>query len=120
MYKRQVIFHVICKGAEGTFCSLNDSLTTLERKKKGRLIGLLARITTRQVTVGTGHQLIFGGREVKVTLKLNALGKELLKRFHKLPAHLMVTLNVNAKASTAISKNVVVSTPATRRRRRRR
>lgn len=114
-----VIFHVICRGAEGTFCSLNDSLTTLERQKKGRLIGLLARIITRQLTVATGHQLIFGGREVKVTLKLNALGKELLKRFHRLPAHLTVTLRLNAKASTAISKNVVVTAPATRPRRRR-
>ena len=115
-----VIFHVICKGAEGTFCSLNDALTTLERLKKGRLIGLLARITTRKLTVATAHQLIFGGREVKVTLKLNALGKELLKRFHKLPVHLTVTLNLKSTASTAISKNVLVSAPATRKRTRKR
>ena len=79
--KGNVSFELACKGAQGTFCSVKDSLTTIERRSHSRLIGLLARITKKQVTVSSGTQVILPGKEMRVTLKLNSTGKALLKQF---------------------------------------
>lgn len=117
--KGNVSFELACKGAQGTFCSVKDSLTTIERRSHSRLIGLLARITKKQVTVSSGTQVILPGKEMRVTLKLNSTGKALLKQFHKLPVHLTVTIAETPKATTALARNLTV-TPAKRAKRRKR
>ena len=104
--KGNVSFELACKGAQGTFCSVKDSLSTLERRRKSKIIGLLARITKKQVTVSSGTQVILPGKEMKVTLKLNSTGKALLKQFHKLPVHLAVTIAGTPKATIALARNL--------------
>jgi hypothetical protein len=108
--KGRVIFTLKCTGPAGSKCSVKDSLVTVERRNKSKVVGLLARIKKRTVTVASGAQSINAGKQLKVTLKLNATGRALLKRFHKLPVHLTVTVAAKPKARTVISKSLTVKT----------
>ena len=106
--KGKVTFSLKCTGAAGSKCSVKDTLSTIERRKGSKILGLLARVKKRTVTVASGAQSIDAGKTMKVTLKLNATGRALLKRFHKLPAHLTVTVAAKPKAKTVISKSLTI------------
>ncbi len=104
----KVIFSLKCTGAVGSKCSVKDSLVTVERRNRSKIVGLLARIKKRSVTIASGAQSIEAGKTLKVTLKLNATGRALLKKFHKIPAHLTVSVAGLPKAKTVISKSLTV------------
>ena len=120
----KVTFTVACKGAAGTSCAVKAALATVEQTRAGKLIALLARkprIKRKTVTVASAARTIPAGHSLKITLALNSTGRRLLARFHKLPAHLTVTLAGTPKATTLVSKSLTVKpAPKPRRRRRRR
>jgi hypothetical protein len=83
-------------------CNGGATLTTTELLKGSKVLHL-ARTKHKKVTIGRTTFTIASGGHKTITVKLNAAGKKLLKRFNKLPAKLSVTLNgktVVAKKAT--------------------
>jgi hypothetical protein len=60
------------------------------------------------VAVGTKTSSIAAETTVTVTIKLNAAGRRLLTRFHKLPVTLTVGLTVNRQPSTVTTRRLLV------------
>jgi hypothetical protein len=114
----QVTFTLACHGAAGTICTIHAALTTVEKLRHGHLVGIVAaRTRSRTVTVASRTLLIPAGLQVKVTIKLNALGRRLLARFHRLPAHLAVLLAGVPASTVVITQNITVR-PAPKKRHR--
>jgi hypothetical protein len=85
------------------------TLTTVEKLRHGHLIGVAAAKThSKTVTVATLTITIPAGQTVKVTLKLNATGRRLLKRFGKLPAHIAAILEGEAGHHTVVAQNLTI------------
>lgn len=114
----KVTLSVSCAGAATTTCSIHASLTTVERKRHGKILGVSARTTRRTVTIGALSATIAAGRTSKLTIKLNATGRKLLARFGKLPARLSVTSLSQRAKSTVLTKTVTIK-PAPKRRKHR-
>jgi hypothetical protein len=108
----KVSFTLACVGAAGGKCIVHASLTTVERLRGHRLLGLTARrrIHTRRVTIARLTLTLTVDQRVRVTLTLNSAGRKLLARFGGLPAHLTVTSSPGAgvKASTVLSRNLSI------------
>ncbi len=112
-----VAFTLACQGVPGSTCAVASTLTTVERRRAKRIIGVAARklkTTSRTVTVGSAGTNIPAGKSVRVTIRLNATGRSLLARFHRLPATLRVTLKGTPSAAM-LSKTITVK-PAPRRK----
>ena len=115
--KGLVTFTVACQGVPGSSCGVASTLTTVERRRSSHIIGIAARrpkTTSRTVTVGAASTSIPAGRTVKVTIRLNATGRSLLARFHRLPANLRIVLK-GTPATTELSRAITVK-PAPKRR----
>jgi hypothetical protein len=63
------------------------------------------------VTVGAKTVTIPAGKTVTITVTLNATGRKLLSRFHKLPVHLSAVLVVGKTRSTVIAQNLTITPP---------
>lgn len=108
-----VSFTISCLGASGTSCELESALTSTEKTKGGKPIGVSAKrhhgkTRSRTVSVASSKIVVPAGQKIKITLRLNAAGKSLLSKFGKLPAHLTVTLLSAGKQSTIISQNITI------------
>ena len=79
-----------CAGAAGTSCTVKATLTTVEtlRGAHPAALGLKSGAHTRTVVVGSGALTIPAGTSRTLTVALNAGGRALLSRFHRLPLHL--------------------------------
>jgi len=107
--KGQVKFTLACHGVAGTSCKVHVTLTTVEKTRHGHLIGIQAAKTkSTKVTVASLTVVIPAGQRVTITLKLNATGRKLLKRFGKLPSHLTAILEHEGGRSTVIAQNLTV------------
>ena len=111
----KVTFSMSCVGTAGTTCSIHGSLTTVERRRHGKILGISARTTRKTVTIGTVSATIAAGKTSKLTIKLNATGRRLLARFGRLPARLSVTSLSQGARSTVLTRTVTIK-PAPRRR----
>ena len=59
---------------------------------------------------------IAAGKRKTVTITLNATGRRLLARFHRLPAHLVVQLiGAGGKRTTAAAQTVTITPPHKRK-----
>jgi Divergent InlB B-repeat domain len=99
-----------CHAAAGKSCTVLAELTTTERLRSGKVIAVSSRRgpTTSQkvVTLARKTVTIKAGASKTVSLSLNATGRRLLKRFHKLPARMTARLvNVTPRA-VIVSKTV--------------
>ena len=115
--KGKVTFKVSCTGAAGETCTVHAALTTVEKLRGSHLLGIAARGRrhNRTITVGAITLVIPAGQSVSVTVGLNSTGRKLLARFHKLPVHLLATLEPEAHhLTTVISQNLTIK-PARRR-----
>ncbi len=79
-----------------TVCAGELALTATEQLKGGMILGEAAatgpvKKTKRVVTVGSEHYRIVHGSHKSLTIKLNALGKRLMKKLGKLSAKFEVT-----------------------------
>lgn len=105
----QVTFRIACHGVAGTRCRIHATLTTVEKLRHGRVIGLAAaKIRSKTITVASLTLLIPAGQTVKVSLKPNSTGRKLLARFHRLPVHLTATLEGAAGRTTIIAQNLTI------------
>jgi riboflavin biosynthesis pyrimidine reductase len=66
--------------------------------------------TTRTVTIAKTTYSVTGGSHTTVTIKLNATGKRLLAKYHKLRAKLTAT---RTGSKTATATKTVTLTPST-------
>jgi hypothetical protein len=135
---RGVSFTLSCQGAPGTSCQGNAALTTIEHKRGKRLVALSARRRTRKqpvalIPVSVSKTVSFSipaGQTRSIFIPLNATGRKLLARAHKLPVTLTVTLTNGPNGPVLVARVGVLVTPGAkpkashrandRRRRRRR
>jgi hypothetical protein len=107
--KGQVTLTLACHGTVGTSCKIHVTLTTVEKRRHGHLIAVVAAKThSKKVTLATVTVTIPAGQRLKISLKLNATGRKLLARFGKLPAHLTATLEGEGARHTVIAQNLTI------------
>jgi glucodextranase-like protein len=84
-----VTFRLSCTGST---CKGGATLTAIEliRKPGGKLVGVAARKVRKTVTVGRVSFSIRAGGAKTVSVKLNATGRKLLKRYKRVPLRLTV------------------------------
>ncbi len=106
----QVSFTVACKGLAGTTCKVHATLTTVEKTRRGHLIGIAAKakIRSKTVTIASVTVTIAAGKRAKLTLKPNATGRKLLKRFGKIPAHLTAILEGEGVRTRLLAQNIAL------------
>jgi hypothetical protein len=106
-------FTLACNGAAGTSCAVQATLTTVEHKRKGHLVGVVAKAKTTsvKVAVGSASLTIAAGHHVTITITINAVGRKLLTRFGKLPVHLSVSSTSLGVKTTVIAQNLIVKPP---------
>ena len=109
--KGKVTFTIGCQGPAGTVCTLQANLTTTERTRAGRLIGVAAAGASRQVSVGTARASTTAGRQATFAISLNATGRKLLARFPRLPVHLTVVLLGGPASSTVLTRTLTIKRP---------
>ncbi len=91
-------FKVTCGGA---VCSGSGTLTTTELLRARTIRLARAHLIKRRHTVGRKAYRVAPGKSRTVTVRLNRTGVKLLKRFHRLPVRLSVTLKrANGKPKT--------------------
>jgi hypothetical protein len=109
----KVSFKFACKGVVGQSCKVVTTLTTIEKLRGSKIVAVLAKrrhqkTRSKTVTVGAVAVTIPAGQTVGVTVNLNATGRKLLARYHKLPVHLSAVLVAGATKSTVIAQNLTV------------
>jgi hypothetical protein len=109
----QVRFTVACTGAAGSSCEIESTITTVEKRRNGRILAVSARrhrprTHSQRVVVGASTLTIPAGQRVTISIQLNALGKSLLARFGRLPVHLTVVQISASRRSTVIVQNLTV------------
>jgi Putative Ig domain len=79
-----VTITISCSGQKTQNCIGGLSLTTVEHLKKPKK-------KTKTVTLGSARYSVAGGAKKVVSVALNAIGKKLLAKDHKLPSKLILT-----------------------------
>jgi hypothetical protein len=105
-----VSFSLACQGAAGTACSGRVQLSTLEKLLGSKLLALSARRQKRhskRVIVGQLTFALPAGQTKKLSVSLDATGKNLLTRFGKLPATLTISL-LNTSPPTVIQTKTTI------------
>jgi hypothetical protein len=82
-----VRFTLACSGAA---CRATATETTTEKLRGRRVISIAAK--RRTVRVGSRRFTIAAGRKKTVVVTLNATGRRLLARYHRLPLRLTIAL----------------------------
>ncbi len=82
---------VSCSPQAAGSCAIALHLTVVETLRHGHAVAVAARRAQRQtVTVGAGGARVGAGQQRTVTATLNATGRRLLARLHRLPARFSV------------------------------
>jgi hypothetical protein len=104
--KTGVSFTVTCASPSGEACTLASTLTARTRVKGKRVVGV-AKL--RKVKVGSKSATIAANRTAVVAVRLNAKGKNLLKRFRRLPVRVDASWSAPRVLKTALtSKRLTV------------
>jgi hypothetical protein len=111
-----VTFALACHGGAGTSCKVRVNATTVERIRHGRVTAVVASTSrAKQVTIAAETTVIPAGHALRIALKLNATGHELLARFGELPAHVTATLEAAGTRHTLIAQNLTIKQKPRRR-----
>ena len=104
-----VAVSVECQGGPGVTCVGSARLTTLERLSKGKVVRLLARSKPRSkhALIGSKTFTLGAGRRKKVVVPLNRRGRELLSRFHKIPATMTISLLDTTPHGTVAARTTI-------------
>jgi trimeric autotransporter adhesin len=109
---------IACHGQEGQNCTGTISATSLEKFAANgkKLVAVAAeahkRARSKAVVVGRGSFTISAGQTKAIKFKLNSTGNQLLKRFKRLPAKLVMTLTAAGAAPKTIATRTVTFKPA--------
>jgi virginiamycin B lyase len=105
-----VVLTLTCTAAVGRRCTSSEALTTTEHRSDTKVLGIssYARPTLASVvTVGRTTFSIAAGRSKVIGLGLNARGRALLERFHKLPGRLTVRLTKGVPRTRVVLSKAV-------------
>jgi hypothetical protein len=110
-----------CTGVTGKTCSGQVSVSMHERTNGSKVMGVLARsghskARTVRVTVGLARYTIAAGQIKKVTVALNATGRRLLKRFHRLTVTVVVGVSTATGMTPLASRTITIKAAAVRKR----
>jgi streptogramin lyase len=105
----------ICVGPPQDRCSLvyliqtHEYVTGFPGSGSGRaaVVAAAAKKKSKLVTIGKATVTLHGGQSKKVTVKLNAKGRRLLKRGKRLKSTLTVTQSVNGRKAKVLLKRSV-------------
>jgi hypothetical protein len=102
-----VTFRVSCSAAS---CKGSAALTATEiLKGQQKLTGVGAKTRRKVVKVGRVSFSLNAGAKKSVTVRLNSLGRKLLKRFKRLPVKLSVSLvPAGGKATAVATKRLTI------------
>jgi hypothetical protein len=104
--------------ASSSACRVTISLKSTETTQGNKVLGVSAAVKRhRTVGVGTRTVKIVAGKTTTVTVTLNATGRRLLARFHRLPVRLRIAV---AGRSGSTTRNVTVRPAGSRGGRTRR
>lgn len=113
---------IACTGTAAQVCEGEGAMYTTEHLK-GKKVASLSRKRKRvrkvTVLVGSAHYKLSAGRTLKLKIPLNAKGKALLRRFHRLPVRVIVTA-ITSRGKVQISSRRTTIKQASRHKRRRR
>ena len=105
-------FKLRCSAPAGQSCQTTDTLTTTETLNGGQPVALSAahkpRKRKRTVVVGRKRATIPAGTTKTITITLNAQGRKLLKRFHKLPVTLALKLTSHGKTTQTLRRELTI------------
>ncbi len=111
--KGKVTMVVTCTGPAGGSCTVQGTLTTVEKLNHGKVKSLVAKLRSKTVTVGSRKLTLAVGKSVTLTITLNTTGKKLLARFHRLPLKALVQLIApSGKKSTVAKATLTLKSPA--------
>jgi hypothetical protein len=110
---------VHCTGASKTqICSGVASLFATEHRSHGKVVSVSGRRKPGQriVTVRLAHKsfTLHAGQSLRLSIRLNAGGKALLRHFHRLPVELIVTVDT-ANGKLALPTRHLTIKPAGRK-----
>lgn len=110
-----------CTGASGKTCTGQVSVFVRERNRGGKVLAVLTRLRksktrTVKVLVGLATYTIAAGQIKTVTVALNATGRSLLKRFHRLTVAVNVNVSTTNGLSQVASKTVSIKANVIRKR----
>ncbi len=108
-----VTFRLICSAPAGHSCQTTDTLTSTETLRRSRPVAVGAAQKAKSqkliVVVGGKRMMIPAGTTKTVTITLNAQGRQLLARFHKLPVTLTLKLTSKGKTRTAVKRALTIT-----------
>ena len=114
-----VALTLICDQASGESCT-GEVRLSVRVSKRGKTITAVsagkvtARTRTAPLTVGRATYRVAPGARKTIKVPLNATGRKLLGRFHRLPVRVAVTLKTSAGTKQIASRKITLKT--TRRR----
>ena len=115
----KVMITVTCAGKAIQHCTGTLALTTLEHLLGHKLTAISAgnkpkkpKKATRKVALGSATYALTGGASTTLTITLNSAGKQLLAKYHKLPAKL--TLTPTGEKTATATKTVTITRSKTK------
>ncbi len=107
-----------CAGSPSQSCTGTLALSTLEHLRSGKLTALSASHKTkkqsRTVLLASASYVIAAGTSQTLTITLNATGRQLLAKYHRLPAELTLT---PPGTKSAVASRTIKITPGKARSR---
>jgi hypothetical protein len=98
-----------CQGTAPQTCDGDASLYTSEHKLATKIVSLSRkRSRTIQVAVGHAHFALHAGQVLKLTIPLNSTGRTLLRRFGRMPAKLVLTINTPSGMVTLATRRTTI------------
>jgi len=109
--------------AGGLICEGEGRLLTIEHLR-GRQVAWLSRIHSgvrrrirrHTAVVGSARYKLMAGQKLKLRIALNALGRRLLRRFHRLPVLALVSAKTATGGVTVLGRHFVLGRASSRRR----
>jgi hypothetical protein len=110
------VVRVNCRGAAGAVCRLTARLSVIETIRGHRVVAASAVAKKggkhRQVVLGASRVSLMAGQTRSVKIALNATGKRLVARLHRLEASLQIRQSdLSGRTKTVFSRTVAFKAP---------
>jgi hypothetical protein len=105
-----VTFSVVCRSVTGAACLGLGQVTTLEHLVGKQVVAVTAaskRHHKKRVVIGSKKFPVSAGGMVKITVRLNATGRRLLKSFGRVPTTVIVT-TLNTSPHPMVKRKVTI------------
>jgi hypothetical protein len=99
-------------GAASQLCSGDATLSTVEHLL-GKRVASLSKLKQRKRTVVVGHRhfSLHAGQSLKLVIPLNKIGSSLLRRFHKLPIKIVVSVRTATGTAVVSGLRATIKAP---------